>query len=135
MLKQISIYTENRKGVLHNITGILRQNQINIDAMLVNDSAEFGTARFVVDRPDDAARALREAGYIIKITNVVGVVMSDEYGTLDTLLGHVLDANINLDYIYATYDRATAAPVAILNCGQEADMLENILSGLGYTLR
>ena len=135
MLKQISIYTENRKGVLYDITGILKQNRINIDAMLVNDSAEFGTARFVVDRPDEAANALREAGYILKLSKVVGVVMSDEYGTLNTLLGHVLEANINLDYVYATYDRTTAAPIAILNCNQDVDMLEGILKGLGYTVR
>lgn len=135
MLEQISIYTENKKGVLRDITSIFVQNQINIDAMIVNDSAEFGTARFIVDKPEAAAEALKSRGYVTKKTKVVGVYVGDGCGELDRLLEYVLDANINLDYIYASFDRATAAPVVIMKSAGDVDILESILRSKGYTVR
>ena len=87
MLTQISIYTENRKGVLDHITGIFTDHQINVDAMVVNDSAEFGTARFIVDKADEAVEALKENGYIVRKSPVVGVFLKDNYGELNKLLG------------------------------------------------
>lgn len=135
MLTQISIYTENKKGVLEHITGIFAEKEINIDAMLVNDSAEFGTARFVVDKPDEAVKALTEAGYITKSTRVVGVFLDDNYGELNKLLKRILDANISLDYIYATFERESAAPIVILKSEEESDVIESILLRYGYRLK
>ncbi len=135
MLEQISIYTENKKGVLRDITSIFVENEINIDAMIVNDSAEFGTARFIVDKPEAAVEALKSRGYVTKRSKVVGVCVNDGCGELDRLLEYVLDANINLDYVYATFDRATAAPVVILKSPGDVDILESILKGKGYTVK
>ena len=70
MLKQLSIYAENRKSTLKNITGILEAEQINILGSVTNDSAEYGIVRMVVSEPDKAAQALEKEGYLCKLTDV-----------------------------------------------------------------
>ena len=64
MLKQLSIYAENKKGVMQNITGILKDEDINILGSVTNDSAEYGIVRMVVSEPDKAMEALIAAGYL-----------------------------------------------------------------------
>ena len=64
MLKQLSIYAENKKGVMQNITGILKNEDINILGSVTNDSAEYGIVRMVVSEPDKAMEALIAAGYL-----------------------------------------------------------------------
>jgi len=72
MLKQLSIYAENRKSTLKNITGILEAEQINILGSVTNDSAEYGIVRMVVSEPDKAAQALEKEGYLCKLTDRSG---------------------------------------------------------------
>lgn len=136
MVKQISIFSENRIGAMSDITGILSDNNINIDAIITNDSAEYGIVRFVVDKPDEAVELFKEAGYMVKITNVVGIYMEDEPGTLHKLLAQIKEANINLDYIYVTFDRSNATPIAIVKGDKDNNsIIENIMENKGYTIR
>ncbi len=135
MLTQISIYTENRKGVLDHITGIFTDHQINVDAMVVNDSAEFGTARFIVDKADEAVAALKESGYIVRKSPVVGVFLKDNYGELNKLLRIISDANINIDYIYATFDRESGSPIVLLKNEEDTDIIESIIKRSGYSVK
>lgn len=135
MLTQISIYTENKKGVLERITEIFAENRINVDAMIVNDSAEFGTARFIVDQSELAADLLGKQGYIVKKVPVIGVFLSDSYGELHHLLGHIVNANLNIEYIYATFDRESASPIVILKSNEDGEIIENILIKAGYRVK
>lgn len=136
MVKQISIFSENKLGAMSDITGVLSDNEINIDAIITNDSAEYGIVRFVVDKPDEAVELFKEAGYMVKTTNVVGVYMEDEPGTLHKLLSQIKEANINLDYIYVTFDRTNASPIAIVKGDKDNNaIIENILENKGYTIR
>ena len=73
MLKQLSIYAENKKGVMQNITGILKNEDINILGSVTNDSAEYGIVRMVVSEPDKAMEALIAAGYLCHVIEVIGV--------------------------------------------------------------
>ena len=72
MLKQLSIYAENRKGTFKHVTGILEEENINILGSVTNDSAEYGIIRMVVSAPDKAVAALEKADYLCKLTDVVG---------------------------------------------------------------
>ena len=72
MLKQISIYAENKKGMLQSITGILAREEINIMGSVTNDSAEYGIIRMVVSDPEKALEALSKEGYICRKTDVLG---------------------------------------------------------------
>ena len=135
MMKQISIFAENRKGAMAEITGILAEHQIDIDAMVTNDSAEFGIVRFVLDKPEEAEAAFQKVGYITKMHTVAAIYMEDGYGELHRLLAAISDANINLDYIYVTFDRQTTSPIAIVKSDTDASIIENILENRGYRIK
>ena len=134
MVRQISIYTENKKGAMSAITGILAEAGININAFVTNDSGEFGTVRMLVSDGEKAEALLSAAGYLIKRTPVLAVEVSDEVGSLDRLLGLVERANINIDYLYASYDRESGGPIIVIRSDDIAE-LETYLKANGYLSR
>lgn len=115
MLKQISIFAENTKGTMMSITGVLRENDINIWGSVNNDSAEFGIVRMVVSDPQKASEKLTEAGFMNRVENVLGVEMQDEVGNLNTLLAELVDSNVNVDYMYLSFNRDSGKPVIIFH--------------------
>ena len=100
MLNQISLFAENKKGALRRITSVLAQAHINIYTMLANDSAEFGIIRLIVTDPDNALKALQDAGYQCRLDKVLAIDMSDAPGTLDGILSNLQEANVSIDYLY-----------------------------------
>ena len=115
MLKQVSIYAENKKGNLQKITGTLAEKGINIWGSVTNDSAEYGIIRMIVDDPQEAVKVLQEEGFLCKLCDVIGVEMADEVGALNKLLQGLQERNINIDYIYLSFDRESGLPVQILH--------------------
>ena len=85
MLKQLSIFAENIKGKMQRVTGILLEEDINILGSVTNDSAEYGIIRMVVSKPEQALEALTKAGFICKLSDVLGIEVKDEVG-LSTVL-------------------------------------------------
>ena len=108
MLKQLSIFAENKKGTMQQITQILFENDVNILGSVNNDSAEYGIVRMVVSDPDKAEQALQAAGYMTRQTDVLGVEVVDQPGNLNSLLKTLLETNIDIDYI----SPSTASPAA-----------------------
>lgn len=100
MLKQVSIYAENRKGTMQKITAVLLQEDINILGSVTNDSAEYGIIRMIVSDPEKTVQALEKAGYLCRLTDVLGVEVEDEVGNLNRLLLALDESNINVNYIY-----------------------------------
>ena len=86
MLKQLSIFAENIKGKMQKVTGILLEEDINILGSVTNDSAEYGIIRMVVSKPEQALEALTKAGFICKLSDVLGIEVKDEVGNLNKLL-------------------------------------------------
>ncbi len=113
MLKQISIYAENKKGTLADITGILLEKNINILGSMTDDGAEYGCNRMVVSDPETAYDALVKAGYLTSVKNVIGVKVADEVGNLNKLLKVLLAMNINVHYLYLSFDRASGLPIMV----------------------
>ena len=105
MLKQLSIFAENKKGTMQQITQILFENDVNILGSVNNDSAEYGIVRMVVSDPDKAEQALQAAGYMTRQTDVLGVEVVDQPGNLNSLLKTLLETNIDIDYIYLSFNR------------------------------
>ena len=105
MLKQLSIFAENVKGAMHKMTQILQENDINILGSVTNDSAEYGIVRMVVS----------DAGFLCKLTDVLGIEVKDEVGNLNNLLQSFLDSNVNIDYLYLSFNRDTGRPIMILH--------------------
>lgn len=115
MLKQLSIFTENRKGTMQNITGILKREQINILGSVTNDSAEYGIIRMVVSDSEKAVQVLEQEDYLCRLTPVIGVEMEDEVGNLNHLLQTLYESNINLNYIYLSFNRESGKPILIFH--------------------
>lgn len=129
MMKQVSIFAENTKGAMQAVTAVLNESGINIMGMVTNDSAEYGIIRMVVDDPDGALRALKERGYVCKTQSVLGVEIADKVGALDELLLSLADSNINVNYIYISYNRQSAAPIIILHTEDIAEVESCLISG------
>lgn len=132
MLKQLSIYAENRKGAMKEITDILRERNINILGSVTNDSPEYGIVRMVVSEPENASRALTEAGYLCRLTEVMAVEMADEVGNLNHLLQALSDSNIDVDYIYLSFNRDSGKPILILHV-EDIFEVENCMRSKGFT--
>ena len=133
MLKQVSIYAENRKGTFQSITEILQQNDINILGSVTNDSAEYGIIRMIVSDTDKTIRSLTENGYLCRVTDILGVEMEDETGNLNKLLISLSDGNISVDYIYLSFNRVTGKPIMILHTDDIFEV-ESYLRSKGYIL-
>lgn len=132
MLEQLSIYAENKKGTMQDVTAILQKEDINILGSVTNDSAEYGIVRMVVSDSKKAQEALTRNGYICKLTPVLGIEVKDEVGNLNKLLQALLDSNINMDYLYLSFNRDTATPIMVLHT-PEIYEVEACLKGKGFT--
>lgn len=115
MLKQVSIFAENKKGTMQKITSVLQEKQINIWGSVTNDSAEYGIIRMVVSDPETALEALKDAGYLCRLTDVMGVEVEDEVGRLNHLLMALEESNINVNYIYLSFNRDSGKPVMVFD--------------------
>lgn len=115
MLKQLSVYAENKKGTLENITAILLEKNINILGSMTDDGAEYGVNRMVVSDPCAAEEALSAAGYLCSLKDVIGVEVEDKVGNLNTLLKTLLEMNINVNYLYLSFDRRSGLPIMVFH--------------------
>ena len=131
MIRQLSIFAENKKGAMNRITQILADAGINMNTLITNDSAEFGIIRMLVSDTDLAANVLQKAGYMCHSDVVVAAEITDECGSLNGLLDVISDGNINLDYLYVTYNTLSRLPVAILKAVDLMEV-EEFLQARGY---
>ena len=106
-VKQISVFLENKPGRLYEVTSALAEQGVNIRALSIADTTDFGILRLIVDRPSDAVAALRRHGITVSETDVIGVEIPDRPGGLAGVLKHLADANINIEYSYAFLGKAS----------------------------
>ena len=133
MLRQLSIYAENRKGTLQSITQILADAGINIWGSCTNDGAEYGINRMVVSEPEKAMEALEGAGYLCRLTSVIGVELADEVGNLNRLLQALSESNININYIYLSFNRESGLPVMVFQTEDSAEV-ESCIRKKGFSV-
>lgn len=100
-IKQISIFVENRTGHLSEVTSLLSENNVNLRALSIADTSDFGILRIIVEDVDRAAEILRENGFTYTVTEVLAVAMRDEAGGLAEILSVLSKANQSLEYAYA----------------------------------
>ncbi len=100
-LKQVSVFVENKPGRLAAVTEKLYEKGINIRAFTIAEAGDFGIIRMVVDKTDEAYEILRNAGFTVTLTRVLGVEVEDEPGGLYRIARALGDANINIEYVYA----------------------------------
>ncbi|WP_038057405.1 ACT domain-containing protein [Thermodesulfobacterium hydrogeniphilum] len=113
-IKQISVFLENKKGRLYEALKAVADKNINIRALSIADTSEFGILRMIVNNPEEAKKALEENGFTTKITNVIAVGVKDEPGGLAEILKYLYDADINVEYIYAFVEKSKEKAVVVL---------------------
>ena len=100
-IKQISVFVENKPGDLYAMTGVLAQNQVDLRALNLAETKDFGIVRLIVDNVYAAATVLKDAGYVHSVTPVLGVAIPDQPGGLNRVLQVLTDARVNVEYMYA----------------------------------
>ena len=100
-IKQISIFVENKPGALDGLTGVLAQNRVDLRALSLAETSEFGIVRIIVNDVYQATTVLKDAGYVHNLTPVVAVAIPDVPGGLNRVLQVLANANINVEYMYA----------------------------------
>ncbi|MBQ9156349.1 MAG: amino acid-binding protein [Eubacterium sp.] len=133
MLQQISIFAENKKGTMRTITEILAREQISILGSVTNDSAEYGIVRMVVSDPDKALQALIDHGFICKSADVIGVEIEDEVGHLNKVLVALEDSNVNVNYLYLSFNRENGKPIIVLHA-EDAGEVEMCLESRDFKI-
>jgi len=101
MAKQISVFLENKSGRLAHVTRVLGDAGINIRALSIADTSDFGILRLIVNDPVKAYKILREAGFTVSETEVIAVRMPDAPGGLASVLDQMSNENLNIEYLYA----------------------------------
>ena len=100
-IKQISVFLENKPGTLDRLMAVMAASGIDLRALSLAETKDFGIARLIADDVYKASNALKDAGFVNSLTSVVGAMIPDEPGGLDKVLKIFHEANINLEYMYA----------------------------------
>ena len=130
-IKQLTVFVENKQGTLVSITKTLSEHNINMRALSIAETQDFGILRLIVNDEASAEKILSESGYLIKITDVVGVKIGDAPGKLTEAL-QVLDENkINMEYLYAFMARTEKHAYVVLRVADNA-LAEEALEKAGY---
>ncbi|MBR1810156.1 MAG: acetolactate synthase [Clostridia bacterium] len=103
-IKQISVFLENKPGKLQDMTTLLAAHNIDIRALSLAETKDFGIARLIVDDVFEAANVLKEDNFVASFSPVLAFEIPDETGGLNTLLQHFTDAKVNIEYMYAFLD-------------------------------
>ncbi len=101
MVKQISVFIENKKGRLAELTRHLRDHNIDLKALSIADTTNFGILRCIVNDPEKAIAVIRDAGFTANITEVLAVEVPDVPGGLAGILDHLAEADISVEYLYS----------------------------------
>ncbi len=132
-ITQLSVFLDNRAGVLAQLTEYLGAEGINIRALSVAESRDFGVVRMIVTDPSGAAELLGKKGYNTQKVEVLAVRVADQPGGLGKALRILADENVNVDYLYTFLDKLGDQAIVILRV-DNLDFARTILSDSGFEL-
>ena len=132
-IKQLTVFVQNKKGTVVSVTDILSKNNVNLRALSIAETQDFGILRLIVNDEKTAQAVLAENGYLIKVIDVVGVKISDEPGNLTEALSLLDKANINVEYLYAFMARTEKHAYVVLRVEDNA-VAEAALTGAGFKM-
>ncbi|MBE6620640.1 MAG: hypothetical protein E7625_04680 [Ruminococcaceae bacterium] len=130
-VRQLSVFLENKPGRLCSATDILAREGINLNALTVADTAEFGILRLIVDQPDRAREVLMNEGIVVRISEVLAIAMDDAPGGAVGILHLLSEAGLNIEYMYACVGKQTGKAIMIVRT-DDIDLAEQILRRGGY---
>lgn len=130
-VKQVSVFLENKKGRLYELAKILGDNGVNMEALSVAETADYGVVRLIADNPDKAAQVLRDNGFTVSETEVIAVEVQDEPGGLAAILKVLSDSGINVEYLYCFSGPEKGKAIDVMRVENTAEA-EEILRKSGF---
>ena len=132
-IKQLSIFLQKKKGSLYDALDVLSKGGINIKALSLADTSDFGILRVVVNNPQKGLEILEEANFLVKMTDIIAIEMNDNPGGLSDVLKTIKDNDIDLEYLYAFTHNKTDKAILLLHT-DELDNLVNVLKENNITV-
>ncbi len=132
-IKQLTVFVPNQKGAMVAVTDILAKNSINLRALSIAETEDFGILRLIVNDETTAEKVLGEQGYLIKVVDVVGVKIGDQPGKLTAALDVLDKADINVEYLYAFMARTEKHAYVVLRV-EDNNHAETALTDAGFKL-
>jgi len=126
-VKQISVFLENKAGRLADVTKVIGDKGIDISALSIADTTNYGILRLIVNKPDEAEKILKECGYTVNITSVLAVAIDDVPGSLANILGILDTNNISVEYSYAFVGKKINKALVILKV-EDSEAAINVLT-------
>ena len=131
IIKQLSVFLENKKGRICAAADVLAQNNINIRALSLADTSEFGILRLIVDAPDEGKRVLTEAGLVVRVTDVISLTMEDTPGGTLAALRVLAESGISVEYMYACVGKTSGKAFMIIQA-EDLEAAETSLIRNGF---
>ncbi len=128
-VKQISVFVENTSGRLAKVTKILAEKKIDIQALCIADTTDFGILRMIVNKPDEAKAVLREGGFAVKTTEVIAVSIEDAPGGLNKAMQILAESDIGIEYMYAFTEKRRNDALVILRVENNDDAAKALEKG------
>ena len=132
-IKQLTVFIENKKGTVVTVTDLLAKSNVNLRALSIAETKEFGMLRLIVNNEEAAEKTLTENGYMLKCVDVVGVKIGDEPGKLSAALTVLEKADINVEYLYAFMSSSAEYAYVVLRV-QDNEKAEAELTAAGFEL-
>lgn len=129
-IKQISIFLENKQGTLVKITQTFTDLKVNLRAMSLADSTDFGIARIIVDNPEEFSDELAKKDYIVKINEVLAIEIPDEVGSLNKILRLLAENDRNIEYMYGFTGKKTGSAYMIMRT-TDVEKAQSVLKSNG----
>ncbi|OEF98242.1 ACT domain-containing protein [Desulfuribacillus alkaliarsenatis] len=126
LVKQISVFLENKTGRLAEVTGTLGSNKINIRALSIADTTDFGILRLIVNNPAMAYQLLKEQGFTVSETDVIAVEIDDSPGGLSRVLRLMDENKINIEYLYAFLEKKEEAALVVFRVEEIERAIETL---------
>ena len=128
-IKQISVFMENRPGRLAEITQVLSDNNIDMRAINIADTTDFGILRMIVDDAEKAEKVLRENNMTASVTDVLAVSIDDTVGAFSKVIALLKEENISIEYIYSFIGEKSAKAVIVIKTNNAERSLELLQEG------
>ena len=125
---QISVFLENRAGQLAEITGILAENGIDLRALSIAETADYGILRMIVDNAEQATSILLQHGYILSMTPVLVISVPDQPGGVAPVLATLAEGNIDIEYMYSLFTHVDGKAYMVFRVNEEEKFKALLLS-------
>lgn len=132
MVYQISVFLENRAGQFAEITGILAENKVDLRAISIAETADYGVLRMIVDNAEKATAILMQHGYLLSMTPVLVVAVPDQPGGVATILATLAEGNIDIEYMYSLFTHMENKAYIVFRVA-ETEKFISLLSTHGIT--